>query len=154
MMRALEHRIPPPVVALVLGTVMWLGARKAPVLAVPAALRLGLAGTLILFGLVVDVSGFLAFRRARTTTNPLRPAAASAIVTGGVYRCTRNPMYVGVTAVLLGWAVFLAVPWGLLGPVLFAGFVTRFQIIPEERELEAKFGREYADYRRRVGRWF
>ena len=152
-MRALEHKIPPPVVALLLGVAMWVCAQKAPSIAVKANLRLAIAGILVIFGILVDVSGLMAFRRAKTTTNPLKPEAASSIVTGGVYRYTRNPMYVGVTAVLLGWASYLAVPWGFLGPVVFVVFVTRFQIIPEERELCSKFGREYVEYQHKVGRW-
>lgn len=75
------------------------------------------------------------------------------MVTGGVYRLTRNPMYVGLTLLLTTWAVWLAVPWTFLGPVVFALFTHCFQILPEERVMSAKFGRAYEDYRRRVRRW-
>jgi protein-S-isoprenylcysteine O-methyltransferase Ste14 len=117
-------------------------------------LRWALAGLLGTLGIVIAGLGSLAFRRARTTTNPMKPATASSVVTGGVYRHTRNPMYLGTAAVLLGWAAFLAVPWAFLGPVLFIAFITRFQIIPEERALAAKFGGEYTEYQERVRRWF
>jgi protein-S-isoprenylcysteine O-methyltransferase Ste14 len=153
-MRALEHKIPPPVVALLLGAAMWAAARNAAALPVNAGLRVGIAGTLAILGIVVAVLGELAFLKARTTTNPMKPERTSSLVTGGVYRYTRNPMYLGVSAVLLGWAAYLAVPWAILGPLLFIGFITRFQIIPEERELRSKFGAEYAEYQRRVHRWF
>jgi len=85
--------------------------------------------------------------------SPLEPEAATSLVTGGIYRYTRNPMYVGFAALLLGWAVYLAVPWVLLGPVAFILFITRFQIIPEERALSSKFGRQYGEYQERVRRW-
>ena len=78
---------------------------------------------------------------------------ASALVTTGVYRVSRNPMYVALTSLLTALAVYLANGWAAVGPVLFALFITRFQIIPEERIMQAKFGDAYADYQRRVRRW-
>jgi protein-S-isoprenylcysteine O-methyltransferase Ste14 len=152
-MRALEHKLPPPIVALLLGAAMWAVARGAAPVPVQAGLRYGIAGALGVLGFGVAGAGELAFRRAKTTANPMRPQAASALVTRGVYRFSRNPMYAGVAALLLGWAAWLAVPWALLGPVGFIAFITRFQIIPEERALQSKFGPEYADYLKRVGRW-
>ena len=152
-MRTLEHKVPPPVVALLTGLAMWAVAHRTPVLAVHAGPRLAIAAALAMFGLCIEISGVLAFRRARTTVNPMKPATASAMVTGGVYRYTRNPMYAGLATVLLGWAVWLAAPWGLLGPAAFIAFITRFQIIPEERALRARFGSEYEGYLLRVRRW-
>lgn len=99
------------------------------------------------------LSGVMAFRRARTTVNPLNPEAATALVIVGVYRYTRNPMYVGLATMLVGWAVYLAAPLALLGPPIFVLFIARFQIVPEERALAEKFGREFADYRKKVRRW-
>ncbi|HSI10557.1 MAG TPA: isoprenylcysteine carboxylmethyltransferase family protein, partial [Chthoniobacter sp.] len=66
---------------------------------------------------------------------------------------TRNPMYVGLTGLLTMWAVHLAVPWTLAGPIAFALFMHFFQILPEERAMEARFGREYLDYQKKVRRW-
>jgi protein-S-isoprenylcysteine O-methyltransferase Ste14 len=74
-------------------------------------------------------------------------------VTGGIFRYTRNPMYVGFTSLLVGWACYLSVPWLLFEPIAFAIFITRFQIIPEERVMSVKFGQDYTDYRQRVRRW-
>lgn len=141
-------------VALLLGAAMWAVARGTAALPVNTDLRYTIAGTLFAFGIVVAGLGEVAFHRAKTTTNPLKPQAASSIVTSGVYRFTRNPMYAGVAAVLLGWASYLAVLWAFLGPIVFIAFITRFQIIPEERELKSKFGPDYAEYQQRVGRWF
>jgi protein-S-isoprenylcysteine O-methyltransferase Ste14 len=95
----------------------------------------------------------LAFRRANTTINPVKIEAASSIVTNGIYRYTRNPMYVGLTLLLAGWAIHIAVPFVLLGPLVFILYITRFQIIPEERVLTSKFGGEYRKYQERVRRW-
>ena len=99
-----------------------------------------------------DLLGLLAFFRRGTTINPLRPAKASALVTGGIYRITRNPMYVGMAFLLAGWAVWLGALWPFLGPVLFVAYLTRFQILPEERILRGKFA-EFDAYATRVRRW-
>lgn len=153
MKRALENKIPPPVVTALVAVAMWVGAKAVPEPQIDSNLRLVLAVAFLLSGLVVTGLGAVAFRRAKTTINPLNPEQASSIVTGSVYRFTRNPMYVGFASVLVGWAAYLAVPWALLGPVVFTLFITRFQIIPEERVLSAKFGQEYSEYRMRVRRW-
>jgi protein-S-isoprenylcysteine O-methyltransferase Ste14 len=144
-MHALEHKIPPPVVCLLVGALMWAATGVAPAIAIDRGLRLGLAGTLAALGLVAGASGFLAFGRAKTTIDPVKIDAASALVTDGVYRYTRNPMYLGLAALLAGWAVYLATPWTLLGPIAFALYITRFQILPEERAMTAKFGAAYRD---------
>ena len=75
------------------------------------------------------------------------------LVATGVYSFTRNPMYLGMVLVLLAWTVFLASPWTLAGPALFALYITRFQIVPEERVLAELFGNSFAAYRKRVRRW-
>jgi protein-S-isoprenylcysteine O-methyltransferase Ste14 len=108
---------------------------------------------LVAAGLVFDVLGILAFRTFRTTINPLKPERASSIVTGGVYRVSRNPMYLGMALLLLAWATYLSALWSLAGPVLYVWYITRFQIVPEERVLERMFGDEYLAYTARVRRW-
>lgn len=152
-MSTLELKIPPPVVALILGIAMWAISRLTPAIDIPSPGRVGLALALALLGGGISFAGVGAFRRARTTVNPLKPEQASTLVTGGIYRLTRNPMYVGVTVVLLAWAVFLAAPWALAGPIAFVPYITRFQILPEERVLAARFGDAYGDYRAQVRRW-
>lgn len=152
-MNALNHKIPPPIVALLIAAAMWAIARFSPILQITAAVRLPIAGALAVCGALVAASGMLAFRRARTTINPVTPAAASSVVTVGIYRYTRNPMYVGLACLLLAWTAYLASPLALLGPAAFVLFITRFQIIPEERALLSKFGQQYADYRVCARRW-
>lgn len=149
----LEHRIPPPVVGLVVAVAMWLAAPLGPAFALDAPLRHGIPALLVAAALAFDLGGLLAFRRSRTTINPLAPQRASALVTGGVYRITRNPMYVGMALLLLAWAVHLSAWPTLLGPPAFVLYITRFQIVPEERALARLFGEAYAEYTARVRRW-
>lgn len=149
----LELRIPPPVVGLVIAVAMWFLAPLGPALGWPEPVRLWLALAIAGVGGCFDLSGLIAFVRRHTTVNPLRPATTSALVTSGVYRLTRNPMYVGMACLLVAWAVWLGALWPWLGPVAFVLFITRFQIRPEERALTTLFGEAYLHYTTRVRRW-
>ncbi|WP_149357027.1 methyltransferase family protein [Comamonas testosteroni] len=101
----------------------------------------------------ISIAGMVAFRRAKTTVNPVKANMASSLVIRGVYRYTRNPMYVGLLITLLAWAMFLANLLTALWAVVFVLYITRFQIIPEERVLTSLFGAEYGAYKGRVRRW-
>jgi len=132
---------------------MWAIAELAPAVPITGTLQIVIACALAVLGGVFVVSGFQAFGRAKTTTNSMSIEKASSLVTSGIYRYTRNPMYLGLTTLLLAWAVYLAAPWVILGPIAFMLFITRFQIIPEERGLREKFGTAYAAYQQEVRRW-
>jgi protein-S-isoprenylcysteine O-methyltransferase Ste14 len=132
---------------------MWLVSSFVAPLEVPFRWRVGAALAPALVGLGFSVAGVAAFRRARTTINPTKPATASALVSGGVYRLTRNPMYLGLLLLLLALAVFLSNPVALLLVPVFVLYINRFQITPEERALASLFGGEYAAYKERVRRW-
>jgi len=152
-MKSLENKIPPPALMLILAAAMWGAAKIQSPIAIEPHLRTGLMLALGVVALVFGIGGIITFRVARTTINPVQIDRASRVVTGGIYRLSRNPMYVGLTALLANWAVFLAVPVAGFGPIVFALFMHRFQILPEERVMAAKFGREYLDYKQRVRRW-
>ncbi len=91
--------------------------------------------------------------RAGTTVDPTTPSKSTSVVSGGIYRFTRNPMYLGFLLVLAGWATYLSNPLVLLGPVFFVFFMNRFQIIPEERILKSRFGVPFERYLEAVRRW-
>ena len=152
-MSSLELKIPPPVVALVFGIGMWLVALLAPTLELPLKARISIAAFLVLVGQAISVSGMVAFRRAKTTINPVNPTKASSLVASGIFSYTRNPMYVGLSITLLGWAAYLASPLSVLLVPLFMFYITRFQIEPEERVLSTLFGAQYVAYKRAVRRW-
>jgi protein-S-isoprenylcysteine O-methyltransferase Ste14 len=152
-MPSLELKIPPPVVGLACAAAMWFLSTVTPALDIPAATRIGGGIVIALIGAAFDLAGLLFFLRAKTTVNPLKPAKTTALVTSGVYRITRNPMYVGMLLMLMAWALFLAAPWAIMGPLVFFAWIGRFQITPEERVLEKLFGEDYTAYRRRVRRW-
>lgn len=152
-MHKFEHRIPPPILMILTAVAMWAVSRWLPRPALPPAWHYLGSTVFGVLALTMALAGFRAFWRARTTINPVRIEEASSLVTTGIYGVTRNPMYVALTALLTGWAFWLSVPWAFGGPLAFALFLRRFQIIPEERVLQAKFGQDYQDYRQRVRRW-
>lgn len=149
----LETRIPPPVLVLAIGAGMaWAGSALEPV-PVDPVVRYGAAGVLIAVAGLFGVPAVAGFRAVGTTVDPVRVDRATTLVTEGVYRRSRNPMYVAMVALLTALAVVLAVPAALAGPVLFVAWITRFQIRPEERVLARRFGATYEAYRIRVRRW-
>jgi protein-S-isoprenylcysteine O-methyltransferase Ste14 len=149
---ALETRIPPPVVALVMLLLMWnlaawLPGPLAPSWHVSAALAL------VAIGAAFDLAALWAFHRARTTINPMRPQATAHLVTAGVYRLTRNPMYLGLVLFLSAGVVYLWSLWAVLGPLGFVAYINRFQIGPEERVMRERFGSAYTAWCAGVRRW-
>lgn len=152
-MKSLELKIPPPALALCFALLMWLASLLVPSVPVPFGVRVGVALALVVIGQSISISGMVSFRRAKTTVNPMKPSAASSLVTSGVYRLTRNPMYLGLSVTLLGWAAFLSNPLALLAVPLFVLYINRLQIKPEERALSSRFGADYATYKEKVRRW-
>lgn len=152
-MQALELKIPPPAVAVLIAVAMWGISWVTSSVDVPRLVRVVAALAIAVTGSGIALSGALSFRRAGTTVNPMKPETASLLVTTGIYQFTRNPMYVGDVFVLVAWAIFLSVPWTLVGPLAFVLYVNRFQIAPEERALSAMFGTDYGAYKSRVRRW-
>ena len=152
-MQLLELRVPPVALFIAAALVMaavagisgeWRGAFPGQLLA--ASLLLLLAG-------LVGLAGVRAFARHATTVNPLRPERASRLVATGIYRYSRNPMYLSLLLALAAWATWLGSIAAAVVVPLFAWAMTRWQIRPEERALTALFGEEFEAYRRRVRRW-
>ena len=152
-MNALELKVPPPAVALLFGVLMWLVSSLVEPLEMPSGLRVSVALVLASAGLVFGLAGMVSFWRARTTMNPIKPLAASSLVTGGAFRFTRNPMYLSLLLYLLAWATYRSNVWALLFVPLFGLYINEFQIKSEERALSSLFGLEYAAYKERVRRW-
>jgi len=111
------------------------------------ALACGLIGV----GLGLDALG--GFAKRKTTVNPHHPERASDLVTSGVYRFTRNPMYLGIVLVSLAVPLLLSTALGLIGPLVLVAALTQLQIVPEERHLTDLFGADYTAYQSKVRRW-
>ena len=152
-MQALELKVPPPAVALLAAAAMWGVASVTARIEIPVLVRASAALAFAIAGVGMAISGVIAFRLARTTISPVKPDASSSLVTSGVYRFTRNPMYLGLCLVLLAWASFLSSALAFLGPILFIFYINRFQIVPEETALSRIFGAAFSNYQVKVRRW-
>ncbi len=152
-MRALETRIPPPIVMVLAGAIGWLASRCLPALSLPLPFNKVLVISLATAGIALNLLPKLAFARVSTTVNPLRPASSTCLVTSGIYRYTRNPMYLGHSVILLAWAVFLHNAAAFSTVPVFMLYISRFQIQPEEKHLAVRFPGAYAAFRQRTPRW-
>jgi protein-S-isoprenylcysteine O-methyltransferase Ste14 len=132
---------------------MWFAGRAVHALDFDFPWRFTLIVVVLVAGILVGGIAVSLFARARTTVNPLKPRESSALVTRGVYRWTRNPMYLGMLIVLVAWALFVANWLAFVGLPLFIVLINRFQIGPEERVLRERFGAPFDDYCRKVRRW-
>ena len=150
----LELKVPP--LALLVGSAFALylvseafGRRTFanPAVAIAVGIAVALVGLLLAFRGVID------FRRARTTVDPLHPERSAQLVTAGIYRWTRNPMYLGFVVTLVGLAIALQSLAGLVIAGGASAYLQRFQIRPEERILRRRFGDEFNAYRGQVRRW-
>jgi protein-S-isoprenylcysteine O-methyltransferase Ste14 len=152
-MAPLEIRIPPLLTVAAAAALMWCIAHWFPIARVELSVANVTGAGLALLGIALAVAGVIEFRRAQTTVNPMDPSSTSMRVTGGVYRFTRNPMYLGFVFILFGWGAFLSNAATLLVIAGFTVYLTRFQIVPEERALERAFGADFRAYRAVVRRW-
>lgn len=147
----LNNKIPPVIVVLFFAGIMALIAHYSVIdFTVFVAY---LAASLVIIGCASCVAGVVSFKLAKTTVNPNKPEQASKLVTSGIYRISRNPMYLGFAFILAGWGVWLSSVWAMLGVIGFIGYLTLFQIMPEERALTKLFGEEFTAYKARVRRW-
>lgn len=145
--------IPPPVQGIITAIIMWGVALAIPQLSVPFRGSFLLMLALIAVGFIIEVIAIFMFMRAKTTVNPLAPQKTQKLVISGLYKYSRNPMYLGLCFMLLGYAVWLANPISTLVLFGFVWWITEFQIKPEEEVLREKFGQDYLDYQSQVGRW-
>lgn len=152
-MQRLNLMMPPLLVWLIFAGAMFGVACVAPGISYALPARFELALALAAFGGAVALAGVVAFRIKRTTVNPGTPGASSSVVSSGVYRVSRNPMYLGFFLALAGWALYLSNAGAVLLLPGFVAYLTQYQIKPEERALLAKFGPEFAQYMARVRRW-
>lgn len=146
-------RIPPPLQGLFWGFCMWGLAKMFSGLQFSFYRQSYLSYLIIGIGLAIEITAVLAFFKARTTVNPVHIEKASQLVTGGLYQFSRNPMYLGVSILLTGWAIWLGNPITLIGVAGFILVMNAIQIKPEEAALSKIFGQDYINYTQTVRRW-
>lgn len=153
MINTLELKVPPVAQVIVTAAAMYSVSKMTPSLKFFFNNSTKLAVGLGAIGLGSGIIGVVQFKKAQTTPNPQALEEVSSLVTSGIYRYSRNPMYVGLVFILLGWALYLSHLLAFVWLPIFVLYMTRFQIWPEERAMKQKFGDAYQAYLTRVRRW-
>ena len=150
----MKLRIPPALLVIIFGGLMYALDRYLPVGEFDFFGRRILMYFLAGLAIVIMFLALFRFMKARTTVNSDSPSDTSNLVTGGIYRFTRNPMYLSMLLWLLAWGLGLGNAFNTLTAALFVAYMNRFQIKPEEEALKQLFGKEYEAYCAQVRRWF
>ena len=147
----IKTRIPPPIVAITFGFLIKYTKNIFPVVEIKNKIILG--SFMIISGLIIILSAIILFKKYKTTITPLKPSKATKLITDGIYKFSRNPMYLGLLLVLLGISIILNLIGGFFLIPLFILYLNLFQIIPEENAMVDLFKDEFLDYKKNVRRW-
>ena len=147
----MNNKIPPPIVTIFFGLCIYLSRSYFPVFS--GSLLNVLSIFFFVYGIFVFAAAVISFKKQKTTVNPISIENASSLVVSGIFKYSRNPMYLGMSFVLLGLTFKFNVIGGLLFTGIFMLFITIFQIKPEEVAMEKLFGQEWKDYTKNVRRW-
>ena len=150
-MMDIKTKFPPPLVALTFGFLINYTKNIFPKIEVKNEFIFG--SFMIISGLIIILSAITLFKKYQTTITPLNPSNATKLITDGIYKFSRNPMYLGLLLVLLGISIILNPTGGFILIPLFILYLNLFQIIPEENAMVDLFKDEFLDYKKNVRRW-
>jgi protein-S-isoprenylcysteine O-methyltransferase Ste14 len=147
----METKIPPPIVTLIFGFATYLSRKIFPEIEIQYSSFFGIF--LLLLGFFILISAVKLFRNDKTTVNPLSPEQATKLVTNGIFKLSRNPMYLGMAVILASVAVLFNIIGGIISMALFCLYITKFQIIPEEKAMKELFAQDFEQYMQATRRW-
>ena len=153
-MKSLELKVPPVMVVLLLLLGMFISRSYFPIFPIPSGLATGFAIAIICCANVFGIMAARDFSKFKTTLNPHAPQNTTYLVTKGVYAVTRNPMYVALIMVVAAGGIYLMHAGVIVFVVIAFFYLQEFQIKPEEKMLENKFGEAFTKYKNTVPRWF
>ena len=147
----MNNKIPPPIITLICGLGIYFSRPLFPkynYISIDI-----IAASFLLLGIIILITAVLSFKRQSTTLSPLQPEKASYLVVSGIFKYSRNPMYLGMLLILISMTIKFNFVGGILIIFAFITFITKFQIIPEETALEKLFGKEFTRYKKKTKRW-
>ena len=147
----IKTKFPPPLVALTFGFLINYTKNIFPKIEIKNEIIFG--SFMIISGLIIILSAIILFKKYQTTITPLNPSNATKLITDGIYKFSRNPMYLGLLLVLLGISIIINLTGGFFLIPLFILYLNLFQIIPEENAMVDLFKDEFLDYKKNVRRW-
>ncbi len=147
----LDQKIPPALLLVIFGIVTFLMSNQSFIF---SGLSQSIGFGLGILAIVIAVVAVLSFKKAKTTVNPMKTENISSLVTTGIFSYSRNPMYVAMSLLLFGFGIYMGTSlFSVFWTVFFILYLTRFQIMPEEKLLIGIFGNEYKNYCKNVRRW-
>ena len=147
----IKTKFPPPLVALIFGFLINYTKNIFPKIEIKNEIIFG--SFMIISGLIIILSAVILFKKYQTTITPLNPSDATKLITDGIYKFSRNPMYLGLLLVLVGISIILNLTGGFFFTLLFILYINLFQIIPEENAMVDLFKDEFLEYKKNVRRW-
>jgi len=150
----MKLKLPPVVVVTLFAGFMYVLARFLPFGGFDFFGSRYLMYCLLGLAFLIGALAVFQFVRSKTTVDPMVPNKAAKLVTSGLYKFSRNPMYLAMLLLLLALGIWLGNAFNTLLAAGFVGYMNRFQIIPEEETLNQLFGKEYREYCKMVRRWF
>ena len=147
----MKTKIPPPIIALVMIAIIYLSSLIIE--PITFGYQTVISILVVVIGLSCAIPSFRLFAKHKTTISPFTPSETTALVTEGMYRYSRNPMYLGLVLLTIAATIFFGTWLGVVFVVAFIFLLNFLQILPEEEALLDIFGEEYVEYQKKVRRW-
>ena len=144
-------KIPPPLVVLILVISTFFSSKKIDLIQIP--FQTSIAIFILSVGILILINPVLKFIKSKTTINPIKFKKVNKLVTSGIYRYSRNPMYLGMLMIVVSSSIFYLNIYSILTPLFFYLWINIFQIKREEVFLTEKFGEDYLSYKKKTRRW-
>ena len=144
-------KIPPPLVVLILVISTFFSSKKIDLIQIPFQSLISIF--ILSIGILILLNPVLKFKKSKTTINPIKFKKVNKLVTSGIYKYTRNPMYLGLLMIVISSSIFYLNIYSILTPLFFYLWINRFQIKREEVFLTEKFGEDYLSYKKKTRRW-
>ena len=144
-------KIPPPLLVLILVISNYFSSKKIDLILLP---NQDITSIIIfLIGMLILINPIFKFIKSKTTIDPIKFKKVNKLITSGIYKYSRNPMYLGLLMIVISTSIFYLNICSIITPILFYCWINRFQIKREEIFLTEKFGKEYLLYKTKTRRW-
>ena len=146
-----SFKIPPPLLVIILTSLVYFSSTKLELIYLPY--RQMISTLTLVIGLIIIISPVVNFIKSKTTVNPVKFENVNKLVTTGIYKYSRNPMYLGMIMIIISTTVYYLNFLSIFSPLIFYIWINKFQISREEIFLEDKFGNDYLKYKSKTRRW-
>ena len=144
-------KVPPPILVLILVVSIYMSQYQLETTHLPYNNSISLV--ILLVGALILINPVFKFIKSKTTVNPVKFVKVNKLVTSGIYKYSRNPMYLGMILIIISTSIFYLNYYSVLTPFIFYFWINKFQIKREEIFLKEKFGKDYLSYMSKTRRW-